>query len=284
MSILCVGSLALDTIKTPFGRVKDVLGGSAVYFSISASFFTDVSIVGVVGRDFPDEYIEKMREKKIDLSGLKIKDGKTFRWNGFYDYDLNQAHTIETQLNVFEDFEPVIPDNLREVDTLFLANIAPELQKKVLNSVKKTKFIALDTMNLWISTKKEELLDVMSRVNAIIINENEARMLTDESNLIKASGIIKKMGPQFVIIKRGEYGSLLFNEDNIFFAPAYPLEDVFDPTGEFDIFNIKRAIIYGSVMASYAVEKFTITRLLEISDDDIFERARAFKRMVDFEL
>lgn len=300
MSILVVGSVAFDSVETPFGKAEEVLGGSATYFSTSASFFTGVSLVAVVGEDFPDEHIAGLRGKGIDLAGLRKVPGKTFRWKGYYGYDLNQAHTLETHLNVFSTFNPEVPAAYREAPFVFLANIDPELQMKVLDQVKKPKLVACDTMNFWIEGKSDALKELLKRVDLFVINEGEARELSKESSLVKAAKVIMGYGPRVLIIKRGEYGALMFTASSMFSAPAYPLEDIFDPTGAGDTFagglmgylasteniteeNIRRAIIYGSVMASFNVEAFSLERLHTLKPAEIKERYYEFRRLTQFE-
>jgi sugar/nucleoside kinase (ribokinase family) len=299
MSILVVGSVALDSVETPFGKEDNILGGSATYFSTSASFFTDVNLVAVVGDDFPQEHIDFLRSRDIDLRGLARVSGKTFRWKGKYGYDLNEAQTLETNLNVFADFKPRIPEEYVATDYLFLANIDPELQMEVLNQVATPRIIACDTMNFWISSKPEALKKVLERVDILIINEGEARQLSGESNLVKAARKVLSLGAKTLIIKRGEYGVLMFNGSSIFAVPAYPLEEVFDPTGAGDTFaggfmgylantgdtsedGIRQAIIFGSVMASFNVEDFSLNRLKRLDYREIEERYRAFKAMTHF--
>lgn len=300
MSILVVGSVAIDSVETPFGVGENVLGGSATYFSTSASFFTDVNLVGVVGDDFPQEHIAFLKSRNIDLRGLVQESGKTFHWKGRYDFNLNEAQTLDTQLNVFQTFRPQIPAEYADTEYLILANIDPDLQLEVLAQVKKPRVIACDTMNFWISSKPEVLKKVISKVDFFIINEGEARQLTGEVNLIKAARAILGMGAKNLIIKRGEYGVLLFSNESIFAAPAYPLETVFDPTGAGDTFaggfmgylantgnlseeGVRQAIIYGSVMASFNVEDFSLDRLRTLKYSEIEERYKNFKRMTHFE-
>jgi sugar/nucleoside kinase (ribokinase family) len=299
MSILVVGSVAFDSVETPFGKEENVLGGSATYFSISASFFSDVNLVAVVGEDFPQEHIEFLESRNIDLRGLARVSGKTFHWKGKYGYDLNEAQTLETNLNVFADFKPRIPEAYASADYLFLANIDPELQMEVLNQVAKPKIIACDTMNFWISSKPDALKKVLERVDIFIINEGEARQLSGEANLVKAARYVLSLGAKTLIIKRGEYGVLMFNGSSIFAAPAYPLEEVFDPTGAGDTFaggfmgylantgdtsevGIRQAIIFGSVMASFNVEDFSLDRLKRLDYREIEGRYRGFKAMTHF--
>jgi sugar/nucleoside kinase (ribokinase family) len=299
VGVLVVGSVALDSVKTPFGAVEDVLGGSASYFSTAASFFTEVALVGVVGDDFPPEALALFREREIDLDGLERAQGKTFRWRGEYRYDLNEAITLDTQLNVFEHFRPKLPQAYRQSAYVFLANIDPELQLEVLNQVTRPKFVACDTMNFWIQGKLEALKAVLQRVDLLTINESEARQLTREPNVVKAAHSILAMGPKTLIVKRGEYGALMFNGSTVFFAPAYPLESVYDPTGAGDSFagglmgylanvdevseeSMRQAIIMGSTMASFNVEAFSLERLRSLTYPEIRERFRAFKSLVTF--
>jgi sugar/nucleoside kinase (ribokinase family) len=300
MSILVVGSVALDSVETPFGVRERVLGGSATYFATSASFFTDVNLVAVVGEDFPEEHSQFLSSRNIDLTGLSRVPGKTFHWKGCYGYDLNEAQTLETHLNVFESFRPVIPESYADAEYLILANIDPELQLEVLNQVKNPKVIACDTMNFWISSKPEALKKVISRVDFFIINEAEARQLSGESNLVRAAKSIQGMGVKNLIIKRGEYGVLMFNGHSVFAAPAYPLEEVFDPTGAGDTFaggfmgylantgnlteeGVRQGVVVGSVMASFNVEAFSLDRLRTLSYQEIETRYRSFKQMTHFE-
>ena len=299
MSILVVGSVAFDSVTTPFGEADDVLGGSASYFSTSASFFTDVQLVAVIGEDFPSQHIDFLNSRNIDLSGLQTSPGKTFRWKGCYEYDLNEAHTLDTQLNVFESFKPQLPENFRDAEYVFLANIDPELQLEVLQQVRNPKFIACDTMNFWIDGKREELIRTLGKVDILIINEAEVRQLAEEPNLIKAAQIVRGFGPRTLVVKRGEYGILMFSEGSIFAAPAYPLDEVFDPTGAGDTFaggfvgylaatrnmdeaNMRKATVFGTVMASFTVEKFSLDRLKELDHRDISDRYRKIKLLTDF--
>jgi len=300
MSILVVGSVAFDSVETPFGRVENVLGGSATYFATSASFFTDVNLVAVVGDDFPDEEIAYLESRNIDLRGLKREKGKTFHWKGKYGYDLNEAQTLETHLNVFQSFSPSIPAEYADTEYLILANIDPELQLEVLSQVKNPRVVTCDTMNFWISSKPEALKRVIEKVDFFVINEGEARQLTGEANLIRAARKILDIGAKNLIIKRGEYGVLMFAGNSIFAAPAYPLESVFDPTGAGDTFaggfmgylantgnlsedGLRQAIIFGSVMASFNVEDFSLNRLKKLEYREIEERYRSFKAMTHFD-
>ncbi len=300
MSILVVGSVAFDSVETPFGKADEVLGGSGTYFSTAASYFADINLVAVVGEDFPDSHLDFMKERGINIDGLQKVEGKTFRWKGRYEYDLNQAHTLETHLNVFESFDPVIPDSYRDAEYVFLANIDPELQLKVVEQVRNPKLVACDTMNFWIEGKPDALKRLLKKTDIFVINEGEAREFTGESNLIKASRKILDYGPTTLIVKRGEYGALMFSGQTIFSAPAYPLEDIFDPTGAGDSFaggfmgylanteninedGIRQAIILGSVMASFNVEDFSLNRLKNLTNEEIKERYGEFKRLTHFE-
>lgn len=300
MSVLVVGSVALDSVETPFGKAEDVLGGSATFFSASASHLTKVSVVGIVGSDFPVENLEPLRKRGVDFSGLEHADGPSFRWRGRYRHDLNSAETLETHLGVFSHFSPKIPDSLRSRQFVFLANIDPRLQLEVLKQVKKPKLVACDTMNFWIESRRPDIIELIKHVDLITLNDSEARQLTDCANLVKAARWIMQRGPSMVIIKKGEHGAFLFKESSIFFAPAYPLEDVFDPTGAGDSFaggfmgylartgdlsdaSLRRAVVYGSAMGSFAVEKFSVQRLLEIRPSDIATRVSEFRSLVAFE-
>ena len=300
MDILVVGSVAFDSVETPFGRGDDVLGGSATYFSTSASFFTGVQLVAVVGDDFPEEPKEFLSSRGVDLAGLQTRPGETFRWKGRYGYDLNEAQTLETHLNVFETFHPQLPESYRKAEYVFLANIDPELQLEVLNQVERPKLIACDTMNFWIEGKREALIRTLGHVDILVINEAEVRQLADEANLVKASRAVLAMGPKTLVVKRGEYGVLVFTEHSIFSAPAYPLEEVFDPTGAGDTFaggfmgylaatnnlsdeTIRKATVFGSVMASFTVEDFSLNRLRKLSWSEVEERFRRFQALTTFE-
>ncbi len=301
MSILVVGSVAFDALETPFGKVDRCIGGSATYFSVAASFFTEVSIVAVVGDDFTEEDASVFNGRNINLEGLqRIPDEKTFFWSGEYGYDLNVAKTRDTQLNVFAGFKPELTEDQRNTDVLFLANIQPDLQLEVLRQCKRPRLVALDTMNLWIATARESLERVFREVDLIIINEAEVRQFTNDANLIKGARSILDLGPKTLVIKRGEYGVLMVTKDAIFAAPAYPLETVFDPTGAGDTFaggflgylasrseihdrELRRAIIFGSVLASFTVEKFSLDRLREISLADVHERYQDFRALTHFD-
>jgi sugar/nucleoside kinase (ribokinase family) len=299
MSLLVVGSVAYDAVETPFGKCEKMLGGSASHFSISASFFTNVSIVGVVGGDFTDdEVFEKHHISTHDLE--RIADGKTFRWGGRYDYDLNTAHTLFTDLNVFADFQPKLSEESKRSRLLFLGNIQPDLQRGVREQMPDAELVALDTMNLWIEHTRDSLLRTISVVDVVIINDAEARQLTGIPNLIKAAHQILNWGPKALIIKRGEYGAALFTQASYFAIPAFPLESVFDPTGAGDTFAggfmgylasqehlnedaMRRAMIFGSVMASFNVEEFGTERVRRLTHAEINDRFRAFKRMTHFD-
>jgi sugar/nucleoside kinase (ribokinase family) len=300
MSLLVVGSIAFDSVKTPFGEGKEVLGGSGTYFSVSASYFTDVSLVGVVGEDFPDKELEVFKKHSIDTRGLEKKKGKTFRWVGEYGYDLNCAKTIDTQLNVFQDFKPSIPKEYQESDYLFLANINPELQLEVLKQVKKPKLVALDTMNFWIEGKLKALKEVLKKIDILLINDAEARELAEENNIFKAAKKILSWGPRNLVIKRGEYGALMCSDYETFSAPAYPLESIYDPTGAGDTFaggfmgylssvknlteaTLRQAIVFGSVMASFNVEDFSLNRLTNLTHAEIRDRFLEFKKLSHFD-
>ena len=298
--ILTVGSVAFDSIVTPFGDASRIVGGAATYFSIAASFFTDVQLVGVVGDDFAEEQMEVFSGRRIDLAGLQRVPGETFRWKGRYSFDLNTRETIYTHLNVFDQFQPVLPDDYRATPFVFLANIHPALQLDVLDQTQGPTFVAADTMNFWIEGTPDELRTVLGRVDALVINDEEARELSGEPNLVKAARVIQAMGPKLLIIKRGEYGVLMTREDGFFAAPAMPLEDVADPTGAGDTFaggfmgflaaagevtdsTVTRAIIAGSAMASFVVEDFGLARLLRLTPDELQTRFAEFKRLTHFE-
>lgn len=302
MGLLVVGSLGLDTVATPFDRVENALGGSATYISLAASYFSGpVYLVGVVGEDFPKKYIDLLEEHNVDLEGLQIvKGGKTFRWSGKYHYDLNVRDTLLTELNVFEKFNPIIPDKFKKAKFVLLGNIDPTLQIRVLDQMEEPHFVVGDTMNYWIEGKKDALLELLKRVNVLIINDSEARLLAKEPNLIKAWKTIREMGPEILIIKKGEHGALLFTDETVFSAPAYPMEMIYDPTGAGDAFaggfigylhktqdlspeNMKRAVIYGSAMASFCVEKFSTKGLEEIEYLRVQDRYREFLKLSRFD-
>jgi sugar/nucleoside kinase (ribokinase family) len=299
-TVLVVGSVALDSVETPFGRADDVLGGSGTYFSASASHFAPVQLVGVVGDDYPLGQLQALRERGVDLAGLEQTEGSSFRWRGRYRHDLNSAETLETHLGVFSNFRPKIPEQFKRSPFVFLANIDPRLQLQVLDQVEQPRLVACDTMNFWIESRRPELLELLKRVDLVTFNDAEARQLTEQNNLVKAARWIMDRGPRFVLIKKGEHGAFMFTNDSIFFAPAYPLESVFDPTGAGDSFAggfigylastgdlsdraMRRAVVVGSAMGSFAVEKFSNTRLLEISRDDIEARVQEFRQLVAFD-
>ena len=301
MSVLVVGSMALDSVETPFGKRPDALGGSATFFSVSASTLTDVRVTAVIGDDFPEKHVELLKSKKIDLSGLeRISGGKTFRWAGRYGENLNEAITLDTQLNVFADFDPKLPEHYKTSEIVFLANIHPSLQLKVLEQVESPKLVALDTMNFWIEGERKALTQVLEKIDVLTINEGEARLLSGEHNIVKAAKAIRGMGPKVLIIKRGEYGALYFDGDHVFFAPGYPLEDVFDPTGagdsfaggmigylarheRFDVKHFRQAMIMGCAMGSFAVESFSVDRLSKLDSRELIERYRKFRALTHFD-
>ena len=301
MSLRVVGSVALDSVETPFGRKEDILGGSATYFSTSASFFTPARVVAVVGEDFPEQHLNFLRGRGIDLEGLTRESGRTFRWKGRYGYELNEAQTLDTQLNVFQAFSPKLPESYRDTPYVFLGNIHPELQSQVLDQVRAPKLVAADTMNFWINGSKPALLKTLKRVNLLFVNDAEARQLAGEHNVVKAARAILGMGPQRVVIKRGEYGALLFDREHIFACPAFPLAEVFDPTGAGDTFAggfmgalatspggpdeavLRRAMVMGSVMASFTVEKFSLERLREVTRPEIHARFAEFRKLTHFD-
>jgi sugar/nucleoside kinase (ribokinase family) len=299
MSILVVGSVALDSVRTPFGEVEEVLGGSATFFSVAASFFGDVRLVAVVGDDFPQEHVDFLASRGVDVGGLKRLPGRTFRWKGYYDYDLNEAHSLDTQLNVFEEFDPEVPEEYRDSEYVFLANIDPVLQLKVLEQVRSPRLTICDTMNYWIENKRPELIETIARVDCLLLNDSEARELAGEANLIAAGRKLLGMGPQRVIIKKGEHGVIMLGSDAYFSLPAYPLESVFDPTGAGDSFgggflgslsgypkmgdeDIRKAVVYGSVVASYAVESFSCNRLRDLTIGEIEDRYHEFMDITCF--
>ncbi|MBI2619896.1 MAG: bifunctional hydroxymethylpyrimidine kinase/phosphomethylpyrimidine kinase [Ignavibacteriales bacterium] len=302
MSLLVVGSVALDSVETPFGKVADALGGSAVYIGASASYFTaPIRMVAVVGGDFPKKHIEFLEDRTIDLDGLQVvQEGRTFRWGGRYHYDLNTRDSLYTELNVFEKFNPAIPDGYRKSAYVCLGNIHPSLQRRVLEQIAKPRLVIGDTMNYWIENTKEDLKKTLKVMDVLVVNDSEARLLTQEPNLIKAAKQIIAMGPKIVIIKKGEHGALLVTDDTIFSAPAYPLETIYDPTGAGDSFaggfagwlaktddlspaNLKRAVIYGSTLASFCVERFGVERLRDLTYLEIKDRYRSFMELVRFD-
>lgn len=299
MSLLVVGSVAFDSIETPFGKHERLLGGSATYFSISAGYFTDVMLVAVVGEDFPKKYIDLFHRYHVDTKGLEVASGETFHWKGRYEYDMNTAQTISTHLNVFSHFNPRLPREYRSVKNLFLANINPDLQDRVLRQVSAPRFIACDTMNYWIKNKPKSLVRLAKKIDLFFLNDGEAREFSGETNLLKAAGFILSLGARMVIIKKGEHGSLFFSDKARFAVPGLPLETIVDPTGAGDTFaggvmgylarfkkideaRVRKAIIYGSVMASYNVEAFSLNRLLKLNKRLIEKRYGEFKRLTKF--
>ena len=300
MSILVVGSVAYDTVETPFGRAERVLGGSASFFSVAASFFTPVNLVAVVGSDFGEQQLAAFRGRPIDLEGLERAQGLTFHWEGKYSYDLNSRDTIRTDLNVFEFFKPKIPARYRGSEVVFLGNIDPLLQREVLEQVEAPAVVACDTMNFWIHGKAEELRRTLAKVQVLLVNDAEARELSGEWNLVKAARAIRAMGPRTVVVKKGEHGVVMFDGEDVFAAPAFPLENVFDPTGAGDTFAggflgylagtgergngaLRRAIVMGSTLASFSVEAFSLDRLLTLTRAQIEERYRMFRGLTVFE-
>jgi sugar/nucleoside kinase (ribokinase family) len=300
MTVLVVGSVALDSVETPFGRAEQALGGSATFFAASASLLAPVQLVGVVGSDYPVAELDQLSARGVDLAGLERAEGASFRWRGRYRHDLNTAETLETHLGVFSNFSPKIPAEFRSAPFVFLANIDPRLQLEVLRQVERPRLVACDTMNFWIESRRPDLLELLKHVDLITLNDAEARQLTEEANLVKAARWILARGPRHVIIKKGEHGAFMFTRESVFFAPAYPLEDIFDPTGAGDSFaggfmgylartgdlsegNLRRAVVYGSAMGSFAVERFSIARFLEIDAEDIADRVMQFHRLVTFD-
>jgi sugar/nucleoside kinase (ribokinase family) len=300
MGILAVGSVALDSVKTPFGEQEEVLGGSATFFSIAASYFTDVSVVAVVGEDFPRQHIAFLQKLGIDTAGLETKSGRTFRWKGEYGTDLNTARTLDTQLNVFADFSPNLLSEQKKREFLFLGNIDPDLQRRVMEQMERPRLIACDTMNYWIVNKPDSLRATLSRIDVLLINDAETRQLARESNLIRAARIILDWGPKTLVIKRGEYGALMIDRQSTFGTPAYPLEHVVDPTGAGDSFaggfvgylaaakscdpaEMRKAVVFGSVMASFNVSEFGPRRLAELTFSEIEARYREFRALTNFE-
>ena len=302
MDLLVVGSVGLDDVETPVDKIKNALGGAATYISLTASYFTNpVKLIAVVGDDFPDEHYKMLEDHNVNMEGLEIVEGvKTFRWGGRYHNNMNDRDTLFTDLNVFENFSPVVPEESKKNNYVILGNILPSLQLQVLDQLEGDNFVICDTMNLWIENTKEDLLKVLKRTDVLIINDSEASMLSNEPNLFKAAKIIRDMGPKYLIIKKGEHGALLFNGEKIFSAPAYPLESIFDPTGAGDTFlggfaghlhktgdlsfeNMKRAVIYGSVMASFNVEKFSTIGLEKLNTEKIQNRYNEFVELSRFD-
>jgi sugar/nucleoside kinase (ribokinase family) len=304
MSLLVVGTMAFDAIETPFGKTDKIIGGAATYIGLAASYFyKNINMVSVVGEDFPNESMDMLKKHGLKLDGVQVKMGqKSFFWSGRYHTDMNSRDTLATELNVLADFDPVVPENCREVEFLMLGNLMPSIQQKVMSQLKKRpKLIVLDTMNFWMDTAYEDLVKAISQVDVLTINDGEARQLSGEYSLVKAAQKILAMGPKVLIIKKGEHGALLFNKEQVFFAPALPLEDVFDPTGAGDSFaggfvgylaetkdisfeNMKRAIIFGSAMASFTVEKFGVERLVGLTQEAVDERVQEFIDLVQFDI
>jgi sugar/nucleoside kinase (ribokinase family) len=303
MPVLIVGSVAIDSVKTQLEERREVLGGAASYASIGASFFSPVNLVGIVGTDFPPEYIELFKSRSINLNGLEVADGRTFRWSGEYEWDMNQRKTLDLELNVFENFKPKIPEAYKRTPIILLGNISPVLQNHVLDQVENPQFVVADTMDLWISTTKPALIDLLKRVDLLVLNDSEARQLTAETSLIRAGRKLMQLGPEFVAIKKGEHGCLLLSKDHFFSCGAFPLEDIHDPTGAGDTFaggfagylaglekevfefaDLKKAVVYGSLLASFSVESFSLDRLKTLSREEVDERYELFKVMSHFEL
>lgn len=302
--LLIVGTVAFDAIETPFGKTDKILGGAATFIGLAASQFKlDSGLISVVGGDFPQEYLQMLADKNIDISGVEVvKDGKTFFWSGKYDYNLNTRETLATDLNVLADFNPVVPENFMDCDFLMLGNLHPSVQMSVINQIpNRPKLVVLDTMNFWMDNTLDELMEVLPKIDVITINDEEARQLSGEYSLVRAAQKIHKMGPQYVVIKKGENGALLFNNGDVFFAPALPLEEIFDPTGAGDTFaggfigylasthdvsfeNMKRAVIYGSNFASFCVERFGTERMVSLDQEEIQKRLGQFKQLTQFEI
>ncbi|MER3414844.1 MAG: sugar kinase [Gemmataceae bacterium] len=299
MSIVVVGTVALDTIETPTARVTEVLGGSATYFSVAARFFAPVHLVAVVGDDFPEEHVRLFRDRGIDTSGLVVRRGKTFRWKGRYHEDMNHRDTLEVHLNVFADFDPVLPASYRHLGYVFLANASPVVQRKVLDQIERPEMVLADTMDLWIETQRDELLELLPRLDGLVLNDAEAKLLAEDENLVRAGLAIRQLGPKFVIVKKGEHGSFLFSKDGVFVLPGYPTPDVVDPTGAGDSFaggimgylasdptpgpgRLRRAIAYGTIVASLTVEGFSLERLARAARADIEARLQEYRRMLAF--
>lgn len=300
MTVLVVGSVALDSVETPFGKADDVLGGSAVFFSSAASLLTPVQLVGVVGSDYPMDKLAPLAARGVDLAGLERAEGESFRWRGRYRHDLNSAETLETRLGVFSHFRPKIPAQFRRAPFVFLGNIDPRLQLDVLDQVESPKLVACDTMNFWIESRRPDLMTLLGRVDLITLNDGEARQLTERANLVHAARWILERGPKYVIIKKGEHGAFMFTAKSVFYAPAYPLDQVFDPTGAGDAFaggfigylastgdlsdaSLRRAVVYGSALGSFAVEQFSNTRLMQLTRADVDKRVEEFRQLVAFE-
>ena len=300
MSLVVVGSMALDTVRTPFGEVEEVLGGAATFFSLAASLYTKVQVVAVVGEDFPEEHLDLLRRHDVDVSGVQRRPGRTFHWAGEYTYDLNTAHTLDTQLGVFADFHPAVPEHYRDAEFVFCANIDPTLQVEVLRQMRKPRLRALDSMNFWIESKREQLTEAMSQVDVVLLNEGEVRQYAETHNLFVAARRVLDLGPTALVAKKGENGAVLISPSGVFVAPAFPLESVLDPTGAGDSFAggfmgylarsgdlstdaMRRAVVHGSAVASFTVERFGLDRLRTLSREDIHRRVGEFRRLVHFE-
>lgn len=301
MSLLVVGSVALDSVETPFGRADDVIGGSATFFSAAASLFGPVQVVGVVGDDYPHRDLDFLVARDVDFAGLQRASGESFRWSGRYSFDLGTRETLETKLGVFADFDPAIPDEFRDAEWVFLGNIDPALQLSVLEQIRNPGFVACDTMNFWIEGQRDALVALIGRVDLLLVNDSEARELSGDFNLSRAARWICERGPRYVVIKKGEHGAVLFTPDSTFFAPGFPLEEVFDPTGAGDAFaggfmgylaqagecddhHLRRAMVYGSAMGSFAVEQFSVDRFRTLTAPEIEDRVRLFREMTEFEI
>ena len=300
MSILCVGSVALDSVETPFGKADRVLGGSAVYFSAAATLFHPVQVVGVIGDDYPVEELRFLQERGADLSGIERATGKSFFWAGRYHYDLNTRDTLDTQLGVFAEFEPKIPESFRDARFVFLGNIDPALQHDVLDQVAAPEVVACDTMDFWIEGAREPLLELLGRVRVLMVNDEEVRQLAGQANLLKAARWVQDQGPEIVVVKKGEHGAILFADDWMFYVPGFPLEEVFDPTGAGDSFaggfmghlarsgdvtpaTLRRAMVFGSALGSFACERFSVERLRGLDTDNVAARVEEFRRLTAFE-
>jgi len=300
MGLLVVGSIALDSVETPFGSNTDAIGGSATFFGYAATVFRPVMAVGVIGDDFPEAELERLAERGVDLAGVERAAGESFRWKGKYSFDLQNRDTLETRLGVFADFEPKLPDNYRDAKLVFLGNIDPVLQLNVLDQVRSPKLVACDTMNYWIESQRETLMTLLGRIDLLMVNDAEARQLSGDWNIYRAARWILERGPKMVIIKQGEYGAVLVDETGIFYVPAFPLEDIYDPTGAGDAFaggfmghlarsddlspsNLRRAMVFGATAGSFAVERFSVDRFLEVGVAEFTARARAFSDLVHFD-
>ena len=298
-SILVVGSVALDSVETPFGKVDDALGGSATYFSAAASVFADVKLVGVVGNDYPLQRLDFLERRGVDFAGLEVVEGRSFRWSGVYEYDLNTRRTLSTELGVFADFRPTVPVAYRSAEWIFLGNIDPVLQHAVLDQVESPKFVACDTMDFWIEGAREPLIELLGRIDMLVVNDAEIRELAGEYNLLVAARWVQQKGPRHVVVKKGEHGAVLFSDDSVFFAPGYPLEEIFDPTGAGDAFaggmvgylayvnqasnsELRRSVVFGSALGSFACESFGPDRLARLDEDEVLERVATFREMTHF--